>query len=218
MEDTKKNTVKALRILYPLWVFVGIFGIMYVPTTLIDFQDAQLTARQIEDNLLLYNSGILSSLTAQLLFIIIPLLLFRLFKSEDIISATAMVVLALVSVPITMYNETNKLRIPDFLDSPDDIMNALIAHQHGLTIAMIFWGLWLFPLGWLVYKSYLFPRVVGIFLIIAAVGYTLGSCVEILFDDFEGLKTAFEFMTFGEIIFVIWIVFFGASRRNPEPV
>jgi hypothetical protein len=34
-------------------------------------------------------------------------------------------------------------------------------HGHGLAVAEIFWGLWLFPLALLVYRSRFLPRFLG---------------------------------------------------------
>ena len=44
-------------------------------------------------------------------------------------------------------------------------------HGHGYLIAQIFFGLWLLPLGYLVYRSGFFPRVLGVLLMLGCVGY-----------------------------------------------
>jgi hypothetical protein len=48
-------------------------------------------------------------------------------------------------------------------------------HFHGLVVAEIFWGLWLFPLGLLVYRSRFLPRFLGVRLVIDGFAYVILS-------------------------------------------
>ncbi len=48
-------------------------------------------------------------------------------------------------------------------------------HSHGLQIIQIFWGLWLFPFGFLVYQSRFIPKTLGVLLMIAGFAYLLSS-------------------------------------------
>jgi hypothetical protein len=41
------------------------------------------------------------------------------------------------------------------------VLLLLDLHDHGYSIAGVFFGLWLLPLGYLAYRSRLFPRVKG---------------------------------------------------------
>jgi len=78
-----------------------------------------------------------------------------------------------VSIPIALLNELNAIaalvlvRGADFLsifEKPQRDALAMLflnLHSHGFGIAEIFWGLWLFPLGLLVYRSGFFPASWG---------------------------------------------------------
>ena len=57
---SQRKAVTYLRILYPLWTVVGLFGIVYVPTTLIVPGDAAATANNLMANELLFNLGLIS--------------------------------------------------------------------------------------------------------------------------------------------------------------
>ena len=186
---------------------------MYVQSSLVDYNNAGVTAENISSNELLFRVGIVGRLVTQLLYIIIPLLLYQLFKSTNKIQALLMVILALVSVPITMHNETYQLMAIQFVQEPEMMMNYLNTYTEGMTISMLFWGLWLFPLGYLAYKSGYFPKLIGILLIIGGVGYTLGILVELLFPDMTALKSVLEVLTFGEVIFILWLVFMGIRKK-----
>ena len=213
-ELDQHRTVRLLRIFYPVWMIAGMFSIMYVQSSLIDYNNADVTAENISGNELLFRVGIVGRLVTQLLYIIIPLLLYQLFKSTNKTQALLMVILALVSVPITMHNETYQLMAIQFVKEPEMMMNYLNTYSEGMTISMLFWGLWLFPLGYLAYKSGYFPKFIGILLIIGGVGYTLGILVELLFPDMTALKSVLEVLTFGEVIFILWLVFMGVRKKQ----
>jgi len=213
-KTSQTNIVRNLRILYPIWVLVGIFSIMYVPSTLIEFANPLKTAQNISENSFLFRLGIAGRLVAQLLFIIIPFLLYELFRNLDRTASTLMLILALISVPITMLNETINLDVINHLDKPDRIIEMLELYNQQMNISVIFWGLWLLPLGWLVYKFKLFPKVIGVLLFIAGFGYFIGSFIKIIFPEFTQLNLILEIMTFGELIFIIWLVIVGIKRKT----
>ncbi len=171
---TAQKSVTLLRILYPIWAIFGMFSILYVPSTLFVDGDARTTAQNIMENELLFRAGIAGSLITQLLFIMAALLLYVVFKHVQKQLAGLMVVFALVSVPIAMLNELNKVGAYLLLNSPEYLNLFLELNAQGIHIASIFWGLWLFPLGLLIYHSGFFPKFVGVAVIIGGFGYTLG--------------------------------------------
>ncbi len=214
--ESKTNTVRNLRVLYPIWVLFGIFSIIYVPSVLIDFADPISTSESIRENATLFRLGIAGRLITQLLFIIIPFLFYRFFKSLDKKASLLMLILALVSVPISMGNETLNLYVFQHLDNPDKMMATLELYNQAMYISIIFWGLWLLPLGWLVYQSRLFPKLIGIFLFIAGFGYLANAFLKIILPDFDQLNLILEMMTFGELIFILWFVIRG-TRKQADP-
>jgi hypothetical protein len=85
-------------------------------------------------------------------------------------------------------------------------------HTQGIFIDEIFWGVWLFPFGWLVYRSGFLPRVLGIWLIIACFGYVALSAIAIfapLYYEaaFKWLQPAF----FAELAIMLWLLIRGAK-------
>ena len=212
--ENKTSIVRNLRILYPIWMLFGMFGIMYVPSVLIDFADPIATSENIKENLLLFRLGIAGRLITQLLFIIIPFLFYQLFKDLDKTTSALLLILALVSVPISMVNETINLSVVGHLEDPDKIIEMLTLYNQRMYISIIFWGLWLLPLGWLAYKFDWFPKLIGIFLFIAGFGYLINSFLKLIFPDFDQLNLILELMTFGELIFILWFVIRGIKKQK----
>lgn len=209
MSQTK--AVAILRILYPIWMVFGIFSLLYVPSALIVPGVAATTAKNITSNELLFRAGIVGSLLTQLIFIFAAIFLYKLLASVNKIYALIMVVLALVSVPIAMLNELNNLAALQLLSNSEQMMLFLNLHTQGIVIASIFWGLWLFPLGILIISSGYFPKIIGWVVIAAGIGYTLGSFMKLLLPNFAALLPILEIMTFGEVIFLGWLVIKGAK-------
>src|SRR3989442_5010795 len=85
-------------------------------------------------------------------------------------------------------------------------------HFHGLFIAEIFWGLWLFPLALLVYRSRFLPRFLGVWLAIAGFAWVILSLTGVLLPQYQDqVYTASQPAFFGEIAFMLWLVIKGAQ-------
>ncbi|MCX6180402.1 MAG: DUF4386 domain-containing protein [Bacteroidetes bacterium] len=207
-----KSTVITLRILYPLWAIVGMFSILYVPSQLIDSNNPVLSAQQIISNELLFRAGIVGSLITQLLFIVIACLLGQVFNNTHKNAVRWMLVLSLVSVPIAMLNELNQFAALMNVKNPAQMMFFLQLHQHGITIASVFWGLWLFPLGFLIYKSACVPKWIGILVVMAGAGYLCGTITKILNPDLSPVLSIFEALTVGEVIWMLWFSIAGTKK------
>jgi hypothetical protein len=160
----KMNPNKTARIagfLYLLHAVFAFFSMMYVPSILIVPGDAATTANNIMASESLFRIGSVSDLIAQIIFILLVLVLYKLLKPVNKNHALLMVIFALVGVPIAMLNLLNQFAALLLLSGADyltvftaDQLQALVMlfldlQKHGVFIAQIFWGLWLFPLGYL---------------------------------------------------------------------
>lgn len=97
----------------------------------------------------------------------------------------------------------------------DFAMLFLKVHGYGIQIVEIFWGLWLIPFGQLVYKSSFIPRILGILLILAGVGYTLDSFTFMLFPKYREFTQiiAFTFSGIGELSIILWLLIKGVKKN-----
>jgi hypothetical protein len=198
---------------------------MVVPSTLIVAGDATTTANNIMANEKLFRMGIAGSLITQLIHILAVFVLYKLFEIVNKNHALLLVVFGLVGVPISMLNTLNRVAALLLLNGADyltsfgtDQLHALMMlfldlNAQGILVASIFWGLWLFPLGFLAYKSGYFPRILGVLVIIAGFGYLLDSFTRFLLPNAVFLPV-FNILTFGEVLFMLWVVLKGA--KTPE--
>ncbi len=222
------NPGRRAGLLYVLTSIVGFFAMGYVPDHLIVHGDATATAGNIAAHETLFRLGIAGQLIGSAAFIFVALALYELLKGVDRRQALLMVLLIVVSVPIAFLNEINSVaalvlvRGPDFLavfEKPQRDALAMLflnLHHHGLVVAEIFWGLWLFPLGLLVYRSRFLPRFLGVWLILAGVAWVALSLTGILWPQYAyKVDTFSQPAVIGEIVFMFWLLIVGAK---PKPL
>ena len=221
--SSTKNPGRFAGLLYLLTSIVGFFAMGYVPSKLIVHGNAAATANNILASETLFRLGIAGELIGQAGFIFVALALYDLLKGVNRRHASLMVILIVVSVPIAFLNELNSIaalvlvRGADFLsifEKPQRDTLAMLflnLHHYGFVVAEIFWGLWLFPLGLLVYRSRFLPRFFGVCLALAGFAWVILSLTGVLLPEYQDkVNTYSQPAFFGEIVFMLWLVIKGA--------
>jgi hypothetical protein len=196
----------------------------YVPGKLIVHGNAAATASNIAASETLFRLGIAAELIGMAGFIFVAMALYDLLKGVNRRHASLMVTLIVVSVPIAFLNELNSfaalvlVRGADFLsifEKPQRDALAMLflnLHHYGFVVAEIFWGLWLFPLGLLVYRSRFLPRFLGVWLTLAGFAWVILSLTGVLLPQYQGkVDTYSQPAFFGELAFMFWLVIKGAK-------
>lgn len=225
MNDIKKQSRRA-AILYFLNALPAPFALLYVPSMLVVRGDALATANNVRDSETLLRFGIAGELFCSTVVIFAVLAFYSLFKAVSAKHARAMLILMLISVPISYLNVLNDLaaitfaRGPEFLSSfPQPQRDALVLfflrlHNQGFVLAQIFWGLWLFPFGILIWRSGFIPRIIGVFAILACCGYVIGSCASLFLPAYAGVVGQYAMiLQAGELAF-IWMLIWGAKDQS----
>jgi len=210
-----QKTAKTAGWLYLSLIPLGLMGIMYIPTLIVDGNIAE-TISNIIANESLFRLSIVSALLVQLVNLFVVLYLYKLLKPVNKKVAKLMVLFIFLAIPIAMLNELNYgavlLLIHSAEQSPALVSLFLNLHEYGVNIAQIFWGLWLFPMGYLVHKSGFLPKIIGILLMIGCFGYFADSFIYFLNPDF-GI-TFSEFLFIGEVALPLWLVTKGVNMTK----
>jgi hypothetical protein len=205
----KVNTARKAGLLYLLLIPLGILGILFIPSHFVEEGNLEATIENIRNKEFLFRVGIVSSLLTQIVQIFVVLALYRVFKGVHQQMAGFMVISILIGVPIAMLNELNYLAVLESLDNIEHVSLFFSLHSYGVYVAQIFWGIWLFPMGYLVYRSNFIPKLIGILLIIACIGYLLDSFLAIL--DLK-IGIVFSHLTFiGELAIILWLLVKGGT-------
>ncbi|KQC30415.1 DUF4386 domain-containing protein [Flagellimonas eckloniae] len=224
-----KKTAHLAGLLYFLVVLTGIFSLLYVPSRLIVSNDPVSTIGNIQSFELLFRSGILAGLLCYIFFLLLPLVLYKLFESINKNFALVMVVLAIVSVPISFVNMIHKFDVLALLNGAEhlaaftpeqiqsQVMLSLKSYSYGNLVAQAFWGLWLFPFGYLVFKSGFLPKFLGLFLMIGSCGYFLDFAGRVAFSNYGDLWVS-DYITIpasiGEIGTCLWLLIMGIRLKK----
>jgi hypothetical protein len=223
---------KAARVAGLLYLGLIIFGIVAqgIRESLIVSGDAAKTAENIMESESLFLFSFVSDLFMITCFLLLPLAFYILLKPINKNLASLVVIFVLVSVPIMFVNMMFHFSALILLSGADyltvfgaDQLNALVLfflelYEAGVWIATIFHGLWLLPLGYLVYKSDYFPRILGTFLMLACFGFLIESFAFFL------LPSSYDAITFPGIVFELigefgfcgWLLIKGAKIPSDD--
>lgn len=159
--------------------------------------------------------------------------LYRLFKHVNERQAKLLVILVMVQIPVVFFMEafsiTSLLLFKGEIlktfnpDQRQDLaMLFLKINEYVTVILEMFWGLWLFPFGQLVYRSGFIPRIFGVFLILNGVTYIIHCFTHILLPMYQALvfQIATPIWTLGEVSIMLWLLIKGVSKttQNNHPL
>jgi hypothetical protein len=226
------STDKAARVasaVYLSLVLTVPFSLLYVAGKLIVRGNATATANNILNHEMLFRLGIVADLFSSVIFICLGMALYRLLSSVNKTWARLMIGLVLVSAAVGFLNVLNDVaaltlfRGADFLnvfEKPQrDALGYLFIrlNSQGNFINEIFWGLWLFPFGLLVYRSGFLPRFLGVWLMLACFAWVVLSMTALLFPSYY--EAAFRWaqpVVFAELAIMLWLLIKGAKVPVPQ--
>jgi hypothetical protein len=226
--NSVKATARITGVLILIMAVIAPFGMLYVPSTLIVPGDAATTANNIMASDGLLRAGIASDSVVFLIEIVVTVLLYVLLKP---VSKTLSLVAAFSRLAMTVIQGINLLNYFFVLlilsgagylavFAPDQL-HALVllflnAHQSVVLIWGLSFGLHLFVLGYLVYKSGYIPRIVGVLLVIASLCYLTQSFGNILLPNNEELFALVGFLSLVEIALPLWLLIKGVNVERWE--
>lgn len=220
--------LRAAAALYLVLVLTSIFGLIASQSVIVP-HDANATAQNIRSSETLFRLGLVSSMIGTIVFVFLGRALYRLLKDVNATRASLMLVLVLLSVPISFVSWLNEVAALRLIDGPASLamgtsqVNGLAMFFLGLSgdadaLNSIFFGLWLFPFGLLVIKSGFIPRMYGYLLIVAGFSYLVGSLTFLLAPPFGSVVSAIVTVGYlAELPVVGWLVFKAAQLQYRGP-
>lgn len=222
-----KKTARLAGLLYFFWTLTGLYGLMYLPSQTIVKGDVVATANKILANEFLFRTGIINDLISSILWIFMVLVLYRLFKQVNERQAKLLVAMVIVQIPVTfimgafniatlMIVKGEILKTFELSQRQDLAMLFLKIGDYGNFTLEMYWGLWLFPLAILIYRSRFLPRFLGIWLSITGFAYVVLSITYLMFPEYYDtlFKISFPAML-GELAFMLWLLIMGAKNDIP---
>lgn len=213
-----KNLARVGGLLYLSVAAVGGFA-EYVRTSNTVAGEASATAANVAAHMALFRIGFAADLADLPMFLAVALIMYVIFRPVNQPVAMAMVVLNAVSAPIqglNMLNQAAAMLLASDRNAAAQVLFLLDLHRIGYLIAQIFFGLYLLPLGYLVYRSGFMPRILGWVLMIGSTAYVAGVAVSFAAAGFESSIATYFGLAGGvaELIFLLWLLVRGVDRRE----
>jgi hypothetical protein len=226
--------VRLARTAGAYYLIVAIFAIfaqivrqnVYVP------DDAAATAANMVAHAELVRLSFVADLVQATFALFLVLALSRLLRHVNRDMARAMVLFVVLQVGITCLNLVHQFAALLVATEPAyagafgaGAQNALIlllmdVQHNGFLVAQIFFGLWLFPLGWLAYRSGMFPRPLGVLLMVATAAYLLDVLLQFLAHDFAAAVSPIvvvPLVTIAEVSMVAYLLIKGVRTPPADP-
>ncbi len=221
--DTINRNARVAGLLYLLFVITCIFAGV-VRANLAVYGDAAATAQHLAANGGLFRLSFMSDVVSAVFFLLAAWALYVLLKPVNQDLALLFLLLNLGGVAVQSLNLLFQLAgllllsgagyLQAFTANQLQALAMLFVdfHRHGFIIAQIFYGTWLFPLGYLVYRSGFLPRWLGVVLMLDCAGVLIWFFQFFLLPGYEiitypGLAISFT----AEISLSLWLLVMGAK-------
>jgi len=213
-------------VLYFIYFLIHIFADVFGRSKIIVFGDAATTAQNIMAFEWQFRVGIMSDLLAAVLFLLTAWALYGLFKLVNKNIALLFLLLNLGGVAIQCFSDLFLFASQLLLNGADYLevfqtdqlqalaMSFLYLYKNGFMIAQIFYSAWLFPLGYLVFKSGFLPKILGIVLMVHCVTWLITTLQFFLFPGFDAITyVSYPLGFIAEFGLTLWLLIKGVNTE-----
>lgn len=224
---TNKKNARMAGALYLVYIVLHVFADVIGRSRIIVYGEAATTVRNILATPWQFRVGFMMDLMAAVLFLMTAWALYVLLKPANTTLALLFLLLNLCGVVIQC---TSDLFLPasqlvlsgaDYLKvfQADQLhalaMSFLYLYKNGFMIAQIFYGAWLFPLGYSVFKSGYLPRFLGIVLMVHCATWLTTSLQFFLFPGFQAITyVSYPLGLIAELGLTLWLLIMGAKDQK----
>ncbi len=204
----------------------AVFAIYFVFDNLIVPGDATTTAKYILANEMQFRIGIGSYLIVIICDVVVAWALYIFLKPVNknlsLLTAWFRLIYAIffgialvnyISV-LQLLSDAHYLKVFETEQLHVQVMLFLNAFSDGWAIGLIFFGLHLTLLGYLVFKSGYIPKILGVLLVAAGLGYLIDNFVKFLLPNYD-LNIA-TFVGWGELLFMLWLLLKGGKAEPSD--
>jgi Domain of unknown function (DUF4386) len=223
-----KNWARLAGLLYLLVIALGLFAEVFVREALTVSNDAVATLNNIRTAEMRFRLGFTADLVNLICGLPVITFFYFLFKPVNRYGTILAIFFVIISNAIIAANLINQLT-PLMLIGSDHYLsaflpgqlatlaiNALNLQEQGYAIALVFFGIYCIIIGWLIYRSAILPRILGILYAIAGVCYLINSFTGFLMPEFRNpLFPAILLPSFiGELSVALWLLIKGVKSDH----
>jgi hypothetical protein len=223
--NTNKKTARIAGFLYFIYILTSIIGNEFGRFVSVD---APATVNNIMAHESLFRIGFVISLFSVVPFLLAAWALYVLLKPVNKNIALLFLLLNLGGFAIWCFSMLDLFASLLLLSGaaylkvfqPDQLQAQAIffinLYKNGYTIAQIPYGIWLFPLGYLVFKSGFLPKILGILLIVDCFGLLIYVCQRFLLPGYAVIAYPCWGIGFiAEVSLTLWLLIKGVKDQKP---
>ncbi len=226
---TPQRLARIAGLLYLTMAVCGAFA-QIVRVTVYRPGDAAATAASVADNAGLVRASVVADLVAVPTGLFTAMALYLLLKHVHANAARTMVAFLGISAAMMTLNLAHQYQALLVSDAAytgalggqgSDALVLLMfdLHHYGYLMTQVFFGLWLLPMGYLVYRSGMFPRVIGVLLAAGCFGYLLDTFARFAAPDLGAALSPIFIIpaAVAEVSMVLWLLIKGVKVPQPDP-
>ncbi len=228
---TLKRTTRIAGLLYLVWTATGIFGLIFIPARIDTRGDALSATRSILAHEGLFRLGLVNDVASSVVWILMALAFYRMFRHVNERLAKLLVAFVIVQIPIGLAMSGFNLAALE-LAKGALLQSFEVAQRQDVALLFLrmgdfatltleaFWGLWLFPLAILIYRSRFLPRFLGVWLTLTGVFYVIVSITGLLVPHSQSavLNSPVALpIELSEVALMLWMLIRGAAPLAEAP-
>jgi Domain of unknown function (DUF4386) len=226
---TYRKMGRIAGVLYLVIIAAGIFAQFFVRGSLVVPGDAATTASNILASKSLFRLGIVSDLVMIMADVAIGLIFYVLLRPVNNSLSLLAAFFRLAQATILGINLLNLFIALQFLSGAGYLaalgtrqahalaLVFLQAHTTGYSLGMVFFGFSILVLGYLISKSGYLPRLLGLLLALASLGYLTDSLASFALPNYTDMFTLVAFVA--ELALCLWLLVKGVNvPQTREPL
>lgn len=225
---SNKNLARIAGLLYLIVIATGLFAEVFVRQALKVSGDALATANNIQTSEMLFRWGLVADLINFVCGLPCVLIIYFLFKHVNKYLLQLALIFVIIQTAIIAVNLLNQIS-PLLILSNDAYLktfqpNQLAAlsqlslniQEVGYAIGLVFFGFYCLLVGYIIIKSRMIPKFIGILYFISGLGYLINSFIMLLSKGFA--NTLFTYLAIpifiGELSFCLWLMIKGVDNSK----
>ena len=227
---TDKNLARIAGLLYLIVIATGLFSEVFVRQALRVAGDALATAHNIQSQEMLFRLGFVADLVNFVVGLPSVLIIYVLFKRVNKFLLQLALIFVIIQTAIIAVNLLNQIS-PLLLLGNDKYLNTLQPTQlatlsllslniqaQGYAIGLVFFGFYCLIIGFVIYKSQMIPKILGVLYVIAGLGYLINSFTMFLSKGFA--NPLFIYLAIpifiGELSLCLWLLIKGVDNSKVQ--
>ncbi len=225
---SNKNLARIAGLLYLIVIATGLFAEVFVRQALKVSGDALATANNIHSSEMLFRWGLVADLINFVCGLPCVLIIYFLFKRINkfllqlalifVIIQTAIIALNLLNQISPLLILSNNAYLKTFQPNQLAALSQLSLNIQGVgyAIGLVFFGFYCLLVGYVIFKSKMVPKFLGILYIISGIGYLINSFIMLLSKGFANPIFVYVAIPIfiGELSFCLWLFIKGVDNSK----